>query len=59
MVETKSERDSFIENNLGLVHSICKRFSGRGIEYDDLYQAGCMGLLKAARGFDENRGRLH
>ena len=45
MVKTKAERDTFIENNLGLVHSICKRFSGRGIEYDDLYQAGCIGLI--------------
>ncbi len=50
------ERDSFIESNLGLVHSICKRFSGRGIEYDDLYQAGCIGLIKATDAFDTERG---
>ncbi len=56
MVEDKSKRDSFIENNLGLVHSICKRFSGKGIEYDDLYQAGCIGLIKATDAFDEERG---
>lgn len=56
MVKTKAERDTFIENNLGLVHSICKRFSGRGIEYDDLYQAGCIGLIKATDAFDEDRG---
>lgn len=49
-------RDSFIESNLPLVHSLCKRFIGRGIEYDDLYQAGCVGLIKAADGFDESRG---
>ena len=49
-------RDRFIEENLGLVHSICKRFSGRGIEYDDLYQAGCIGLIKATDAFDEKRG---
>lgn len=49
-------RDQFIENNLPLVHSLCKRFIGRGIEYDDLYQAGCVGLIKAADGFDESRG---
>lgn len=49
-------RDSFIESNLPLVHSLCKRFVGRGIEYDDLYQAGCVGLIKAADGFDETRG---
>ncbi len=56
MVEQKNSRDSFIESNLGLVHSLCRRFVGRGIEYDDLYQAGCMGLVKAADGFDDSRG---
>ena len=55
MVDTIS-RDQFIESNLPLVHSLCKRFTGRGIEYDDLYQAGCLGLVKAADGFDESRG---
>lgn len=49
-------RDQFIESNLPLVHSLCKRFVGRGIEYDDLYQAGCVGLVKAADGFDQSRG---
>lgn len=58
MVKTKAERDIFIEENLGLVHSICKRFSGRGIEYDDLYQAGCIGLIKATDAFDEDRGLM-
>ncbi len=49
-------RDNFIDSNLLLVHSLCKRFVGRGIEYDDLYQAGCIGLIKAVDGFDEGRG---
>ncbi len=49
-------RAQFIESNLPLVHSLCKRFVGRGIEYDDLFQAGCVGLVKAADGFDEDRG---
>ena len=49
-------REEFIENNLGLVHSCAGRFRGRGIEYDDLYSAGCMGLVKAYDGFDEERG---
>ncbi len=44
------------EDNLGLVHSCAKRFKGRGIEYDDLYQAGCLGLIKAAEGFKEELG---
>ncbi len=50
------DKEKFICENLGLVHSCCKRFTKRGIEYDDLYQAGCMGLIKAANGFDEGRG---
>ena len=56
MVEEKLKRDEFIEKNLGLVHSICRRFTGRGIEYEDLYQTGCIGLIKAADAFDESRG---
>lgn len=56
MLKERNERDRFIENNLGLVHSLCRRFSGRGIEYDDLYQAGCIGLIKAADAFDSERG---
>lgn len=56
MVKTGIDRDRFIEENLGLVHSLCRRFSGRGIEYDDLYQAGCIGLIKATDAFDGERG---
>lgn len=56
MVEVKSGREEFIKENLGLVHSICRRFAGRGIEYDDLYQAGCMGLVKAVDAYDLERG---
>ena len=55
-ISEKQKIDETVENNLGLVHHCANRFKGKGIEYDDLYQAGCMGLLKAARGFDENRG---
>lgn len=47
-----------IEENIGLVHSIAKRFKGRGEEYDDLYQAGCVGLIKAVDNFDESKGFL-
>jgi len=42
--------------NLGLVHACAKRFKGRGIEYDDLFSAGCVGLLKAINNFDRDRG---
>ncbi len=45
-----------VEENLGLVHSCAKRFRGRGIEYDDLYQAGCIGLIKAADKFNSKLG---
>ncbi len=54
MLQNKEE--DFIKENMGLVHSCCKRFTGKGIEYDDLFQAGCMGLLKASRDFDASRG---
>lgn len=51
-----SEKDKFIESNIGLVHACCSRFKGRGIEYEDMFQAGCIGLIKATSGFDESRG---
>ncbi len=56
MKTQESSREQVIENNLGLVHSCAHRFKGRGIEYDDLFQAGCMGLIKAADAFDTQRG---
>lgn len=49
-------RDEIITKNLGLVHACCKRFTGRGIEYDDLFQAGSVGLIKAVDGFDSSKG---
>ena len=49
-------RDERIQENTGLVHTCARRFKGRGIEYDDLFQAGCLGLIKAAERFDESRG---
>lgn len=53
---TGTKRDAFIESNLGLVHACAHRFKNKGIEYDDLYAAGCMGLVKAVDAFDEERG---
>ena len=50
------DREILITENLGLVHSCAHRFTGRGIEYEDLYQAGCMGLVKAFDAFDTERG---
>lgn len=54
--ESRARRGEFIQNNLGLVHCCAGRFRGRGIEYEDLYAAGCLGLVKACDGFDASRG---
>ncbi|MBC8546154.1 sigma-70 family RNA polymerase sigma factor [Clostridiaceae bacterium NSJ-31] len=56
MPECTVSRQEMIENNLGLVHACAHKFKGRGIEYDDLFQAGSMGLVKAVDAFDWNRG---
>ncbi len=45
-----------IEKNLGLVHSVVKRFLGRGQEAEDLFQVGCIGLTKAVQKFDNRFG---
>ena len=42
-----------IENNSPLVKSIVKRYLSKGVDYDDLYQLGCLGFLKAINNFDE------
>lgn len=44
-----------LENN-GLIWSVVRRYYGRGVEPDDLYQLGCLGFLKAVRGFDPQYG---
>lgn len=49
-------RDEFIESNLPLVHKMANRFRGRGVEYEELYAAGCVGLVKAADRFEPERG---
>ena len=56
MIKESPSFDETVSNNLGLVHSCANRFKGRGIEYDDLYQAGCLGLVKAAKNFDSSLG---
>ncbi len=45
-------REQLILENSGLVWSIAKRYFGRGVDADDLYQLGCLGFLKAIDGFD-------
>lgn len=49
-------KELLITQNAGLIWSIARRFTGRGVELDDLYQLGCMGFLKAADGFDLEYG---
>jgi RNA polymerase sporulation-specific sigma factor len=50
------KNNTLVTENLGLVHSCANRFRGSGVEYDDLFQAGCVGLIKAAAGFDPSLG---
>jgi RNA polymerase sporulation-specific sigma factor len=45
-----------VEENAGLIWSVARRYFGRGVEPDDLYQLGCVGFLKAIEGFDESYG---
>lgn len=49
-------RDEFIAANIPLVHSLANRFRGRGIDYEELFSAGSLGLVKAYDNFDESRG---
>ena len=48
----KQAREVLIEKNLGLVHHIVKRFLNRGVDAEDLFQIGCIGLMKAVDKFD-------
>ena len=48
--------ENLIVENSGLIWSIARRFIGRGVETDDLYQLGCLGFLKAVEGFDLEYG---
>lgn len=56
MENSKEKKDALVNENLGLVHACANKFRGRGCEYDDLFQAGCVGLCKAAANFDPERG---
>ena len=55
-LQLKTQREEFIENNIGLVHSCAKRFKGKGVDYEEMYAAGCVGLIKAYDAFDHSRG---
>ena len=52
----KEAKDEFVKGNLRLVLSIVQRFSGRGECMDDLFQVGCIGLIKSAENFDVSLG---
>ena len=52
----KKAMEKLIEENIGLIWSIIKRFIGRGYEIEDLYQIGCIGFIKAIRRFDLSFG---
>lgn len=48
----KEARDTLFEENTGLIYSVARRFFGRGVEMEDLFQIGSIGLLKAVDKFD-------
>ena len=48
----EAAKNQLIEQNSPLIKSIIKRFCGKGLEYDDLYQLGCLGFVKAIKNFD-------
>ncbi|MBE5926701.1 MAG: RNA polymerase sporulation sigma factor SigF [Lachnospiraceae bacterium] len=50
----KAARDTIVNENMGLVWSVVRRFLGRGYEAEDLFQIGCIGLIKAIDKFDNN-----
>jgi RNA polymerase sporulation-specific sigma factor len=49
-------KEVLLNENTGLIWAVTKRFIGRGVEADDLYQLGCMGFIKAVDGFDLEYG---
>lgn len=53
---SKSARDELIQGNLRLVLSVIQRFHGRGESPDDLFQVGCIGLMKAIDNFNVDLG---
>ena len=52
----RSAGEALITENTGLIWSVARRFLGRGVEADDLYQLGCLGFIKAVEGFDPTFG---
>ena len=52
----EASKSKLIEDNSPLVKSVIRRFKNRGVEYDDLYQLGCLGFLKAIKNFAPDFG---
>ncbi len=48
--------EKMLEENAGLIWSVARRYFGRGVDPDDLYQLGCLGFIKAMEGFDDSYG---
>ena len=55
-VGDRDAADKLVTANSGLIWSVARRFFGRGVDSDDLYQLGCVGFLKAIAGYDESYG---
>lgn len=53
---SQEAKTQLIEENSPLIKSVIKRFKDKGVEYDDLYQIGCIGFLKAIKNFDSSFG---
>ena len=52
----RDAKEELVKNNVGLIWSVARRFFGRGVDPDDLYQLGCLGFLKAVEGFGPQFG---
>lgn len=52
----QTAKEELLSHNTSLLKSVLRRYLGKGVEYDDLYQLACMGFLKAISGFDESFG---
>ena len=48
--------EKLVNENLKLVHLCCHKMKDKGVDYDELYSAGCLGLVKAAKRFDKDKG---
>ena len=51
---SESAKSTLLENNYPLIKSVIKRFKNKGVDYEDLYQLGCVGFLKAIKNFNED-----